>query len=62
MTAPVEASGPSRVDRRKTGSKHHVISDGGGIPFHLITTDADVEDEQSIGEPADGGASTVAAG
>ncbi|MFB7678289.1 transposase [Kitasatospora purpeofusca] len=35
---------PRPVDRRKTGSKHHVISDGGGIPFHVITTAADVND------------------
>ncbi|WP_106974227.1 IS5 family transposase [Kitasatospora phosalacinea] len=39
-----EATGPSPVDRRKTGSKHHVISDGGGIPFHVITTAANVND------------------
>ncbi|MGE7435498.1 IS5 family transposase [Kitasatospora sp. NPDC001175] len=39
-----EATGPSPVDRRKTGSKHHLISDGGGIPFHVITTAANVND------------------
>ncbi|WAL70314.1 IS5 family transposase [Kitasatospora sp. YST-16] len=39
-----EATGPSPVDRRKTGSKHHVISDGGGIPFHVIVTAANVND------------------
>ncbi|MFJ4679533.1 IS5 family transposase [Kitasatospora sp. NPDC088783] len=38
-----EATGPSPVDRRKTGSEHHVIG-GGGIPFHVITTTADVND------------------
>ncbi|MFD7733417.1 IS5 family transposase [Kitasatospora phosalacinea] len=39
-----EATGPSPVDRRKSGSKHHLISDGGGIPFHVITTAANVND------------------
>ncbi|WP_425555325.1 IS5 family transposase [Kitasatospora arboriphila] len=39
-----EATGPSPVDRRKTGSKHHLISNGGGIPFHVITTAANVND------------------
>ncbi|MFF7987857.1 transposase [Streptomyces sp. NPDC007901] len=39
-----EATGPSPVDRRKTGSKHHLLSDGGGIPFHVITTAANVND------------------
>ncbi len=36
------ATGPSPVDRRKTGSKHHLITDGGGIPLHVITTAANV--------------------
>ena len=39
-----EATGPSPVDRGKTGSKHHLISDGGGVPFHVITTAANVND------------------
>lgn len=26
-------TGPSRVDRGETGSKHHVLCDGGGIPL-----------------------------
>ncbi|MFE4537829.1 hypothetical protein ACFRKB_22545 [Streptomyces scopuliridis] len=34
--------GERPLDRRKTGSKHHLISDGGGIPFHVITTAANV--------------------
>ncbi|MFF3946780.1 transposase [Streptomyces sp. NPDC001902] len=38
------ATGPSPVDRRKTGSKHHLISDGGGIPLKVITTAANVND------------------
>ncbi|MCR8944039.1 transposase [Streptomyces sp. OUCMDZ-4982] len=37
-------TGPSPVDRRKTGSKHHLICDGRGTPFKVITTAADVND------------------
>ncbi|MER5996792.1 transposase [Streptomyces viridosporus] len=36
------ATGPSPVDRRKTGSKHHLICDGRGTPLHVITTAANV--------------------
>nr|WP_190112268.1 IS5 family transposase [Streptomyces cinnamoneus] len=39
-----EATGPSPVDRRKTGSKHHLICDGNGTPFRVITTAANVND------------------
>ncbi|MEV4171366.1 IS5 family transposase [Nonomuraea sp. NPDC049709] len=31
-------TGPSPVDRGKTGSKHHVIADGNGIPLALSLT------------------------
>ncbi|WP_414170617.1 transposase [Streptoverticillium reticulum] len=37
-------TGPSPVDRRKTGSKHHLICDGKGTPFKVITTAANVND------------------
>ncbi len=37
-------TGPSPVDRRKTGSKHHLICDGHGTPFKVITTAANVND------------------
>ncbi|MFD9327849.1 IS5 family transposase [Streptomyces sp. NPDC060065] len=37
-------TGPSPVDRRKTGSKHHLICDGKGTPLHVITTAASVND------------------
>ncbi|MGP4092628.1 transposase, partial [Streptomyces sp. KR55] len=39
-----EATGPSPVDRGKTGSKHHLICDGRGTPLKVITTAADVND------------------
>ncbi|MEW2400764.1 IS5 family transposase [Streptomyces sp. NPDC046862] len=38
------ATGPSPVDRRKTGSKHHLICDGKGTPLHVITTAANIND------------------
>lgn len=38
------ATGPSPVDRLKTGSKHHLICDGRGTPLHVITTAANVND------------------
>ena len=31
-------TGPSPVDRGKTGSKHHLICDGGGIPLAMTLT------------------------
>ncbi|MFF1570601.1 IS5 family transposase [Streptomyces sp. NPDC058293] len=36
------ATGPSPVDRRKTGSKHHLICDGRGTPLRVMTTAANV--------------------
>lgn len=35
---------PPPVDRRRTGSKHHLICDGRGTPLKVITTAADVND------------------
>ncbi|GAA2595895.1 hypothetical protein GCM10009863_06420 [Streptomyces axinellae] len=37
-------TGPSPVDRRKTGSKHHLLCDGRGTPLKVITTAANVND------------------
>src|SRR5690242_9326234 len=39
-----EETGPSPVDRSKPGSKHHVITDAGGIPLASSVTAADVND------------------
>lgn len=36
--------GPSPVDRRKAGSKHHLRCDGRGTPLKVITTAANVND------------------
>lgn len=35
-------NGRSPVDRRKTGSEHHLICDGRGAPLKVITTAANV--------------------
>jgi len=39
-----EATGPSPVDRSKPGSKHHLITDAGGIPLASSVTAANVND------------------
>ncbi|MFI8301260.1 hypothetical protein ACIGCZ_35690 [Streptomyces nigra] len=38
------ATGPLPVDRRKTGSKHHLITEGGDVPLKVFTTAANVND------------------
>ncbi|MFD7657885.1 IS5 family transposase [Actinosynnema sp. NPDC059797] len=37
-TARRGKSGPSPVDRARPGSKHHVLTDGGGIPLAVLLT------------------------
>lgn len=39
-----EKTGPSPVDRRKPGSKHHLLTDGNGIPIVAHTTAANRHD------------------
>ncbi|HXY10256.1 MAG TPA: IS5 family transposase [Terriglobales bacterium] len=39
-----ERTGPSPVDRRKKGSKHHVLTDGQGVPLATATTAANVNE------------------
>ncbi|WP_406695217.1 IS5 family transposase [Singulisphaera sp. Ch08] len=39
-----EKTGPNPTDRAKPGSKHHVITDGGGIPLAAILTGANAPD------------------
>ena len=36
--------GPNPTDRRKAGSKHHIITDAGGVPFAVILTGANAHD------------------
>jgi transposase len=38
------ATGPPPVDRRKTGSEHHLLCDRKGTPLKVITTAANVND------------------
>ena len=37
-------TGPSPVDRRKNGSKHHLVVDAGGVPLAAILTGANRHD------------------
>ena len=39
-----EATGPSPVDRAKPGTKHHLLTDAGGIPLASSVTAANVSD------------------
>lgn len=39
-----EKTGPNPTDRRKPGSKHHVLTDANGIPLHAIVTGANRHD------------------
>ena len=43
-----EDTGPSPVDRRKLGSKHHVLVDGNGIPLAEELTAANVPDIKEL--------------
>jgi transposase len=39
-----QLTGPSPVDRARTGSKHHLITDGGGIPLAVCLSAANRND------------------
>jgi transposase len=43
-----EDTGPSPVDRRKLGSKHHILVDGHGIPLAAHLTAANVNDVMEL--------------
>lgn len=43
-----EQTGPNPTDRRKKGSKHHVITDGGGIPLATALTGANRHDSTQM--------------
>ena len=47
-----EETGPGPVDRRKKGSKHHVITDAGGVPL-VAQTAANVPNVKPMIEPVD---------
>jgi transposase len=55
-----EDTGPSPTDRRKSGSKHHVLTDARGIPLSATVTAANVNEVTQVsqvlaGMPAVGG-------
>lgn len=41
-------TGPNPTDRRKPGSKHHLLTDGWGVPLVLILTAANVHDVKEL--------------
>jgi transposase len=41
-------TGPNPTDRRKLGSKHHLLTDGGGIPLAAVLTPANRNDVTQI--------------
>jgi len=43
-----EKTGPNPTDRRKLGSKHHVITDGQGVPLVVKVTEANRNDVMEI--------------
>jgi transposase len=48
-----EQTGPSPVDRRKTGSKHHRVTAGGGLPLAATVTAGNVPDNNEMDHVGD---------
>ncbi|MEU4650170.1 transposase [Nocardia fluminea] len=46
-------TGPSPVDRRKTGAKHHILTCGNGIPLAVVQSAANVNDHLVLPELLD---------
>ncbi|MEU4711145.1 IS5 family transposase [Nocardia salmonicida] len=46
-------TGPSPVDRRKTGAKHHVLTCGNGLPLAVVQSAANVNDHLVLSELLD---------
>jgi transposase len=49
-----EKTGPNPTDRRKPGSKHHVLTDADGIPLNLVLTEANRHDVTQLLKLVDG--------
>lgn len=49
-----EQTGPNPTDRRKPGSKHHVLTDANGVPLQVITTGANRHDVTQLLPLVDG--------
>jgi IS5 family transposase len=43
-------TGPNPTDRAKSGTKRHVLTDGGGVPLTVVITAANVPDMRVVGE------------
>ncbi|MFC9877894.1 IS5 family transposase [Nocardia salmonicida] len=46
-------TGPSPVDRRKTGAKHHILTCGNGLPLAIVQSAANVNDHLMLPELLD---------
>lgn len=43
-----EQTGPNPTDRRKSGTKHHLLTDGAGVPLAVVTTAANVNEVTQV--------------
>lgn len=41
-----ELTGPSPIDRGKSGSKYHILCDRNGLPLHVLASAANTHDSQ----------------
>ncbi len=48
-----EKTGPNPTDRAKTGTKRHVLTEGGGVPIALAITAANTHDKCALTEVLD---------
>jgi len=48
-----EKTGPNPTDRAKSGTKRHVLTDGGGVPLATVITAANVPDMRAMSELLD---------
>ena len=46
-------TGPNPTDRAKSGTKRHVLTDGGGVPIALVITAANTPDKTALAELLD---------
>lgn len=47
------ATGPNPTDRGKSGAKRHILTDGRGVPLSVVTSAANVNDNQRLEETID---------
>jgi putative transposase len=46
-------TGPNPTDRAKSGTKRHVLTDGGGVPIGVVITAANTPDKAALAELLD---------